>query len=119
MSSWQSLQVHLSSSQGPIDVFLCTDENRPGSPTKNGLDVNGNHTAFVKMSQGELSSGCFYQEYCLHWQDMLLTENSPKTSILMHFRVKAMADMDLEFCAFVTGGNISYQAPAEVSALWL
>lgn len=47
----ESLQVHLSSSQGPIDVFLCTDENSPGSPLKNGLDVNANHTTFVKVSQ--------------------------------------------------------------------
>lgn len=52
----ESLQVHLSSSQGPIDVFLCTDENGPGSPLKNGLDVNGNHTAFVKVSQAGMSS---------------------------------------------------------------
>ncbi|XP_031441481.1 transcription factor E2F3 isoform X2 [Clupea harengus] len=60
----ESLQVHLSSSQGPIDVFLCTDENRPGSPTKNGLDVNGNHTAFVKMSQGK--NNCLCPHRLLH-----------------------------------------------------
>ncbi|TRY91531.1 hypothetical protein DNTS_004969 [Danionella cerebrum] len=47
----ESLQVHLSSSKGPIDVFLCTDGCDSGSLLQNGLDVNGNHPAFVKVSQ--------------------------------------------------------------------
>ncbi|KAL0165462.1 hypothetical protein M9458_037306 [Cirrhinus mrigala] len=51
--SVQSLQVHLSSSKGPIDVFLCTDGGDSGSLLQNGLDVNGNHPAFLKVSQGK------------------------------------------------------------------
>lgn len=53
--SVQSLQVHLSSSKGPIDVFLCTDGGDSGSLLHNGLDVNGNHPAFLKVSQGKNS----------------------------------------------------------------
>ncbi|KTF93027.1 hypothetical protein cypCar_00032729 [Cyprinus carpio] len=51
--SIQSLEVHLSSSKGPIDVFLCTDGGDSGSLLQNGLDVNGNHPAFLKVSQGK------------------------------------------------------------------
>lgn len=47
--------MHLSSSKGPIDVFLCTDGGDSGSPIHNGLDVNGNRTAFLKVSQGKNS----------------------------------------------------------------
>jgi len=54
--SVQSLQVHLSSSKGPIDVFLCTDGGDSGSLLHNGLDVNGNHPAFLKVSQGKNST---------------------------------------------------------------
>ncbi|XP_051991357.1 transcription factor E2F3-like [Xyrauchen texanus] len=53
----ESLQVHLSSSKGPIDVFLCTDGGDSGSLLHNGLDVNGNHTAFFKVTQEGASSG--------------------------------------------------------------
>lgn len=52
----ESLQVHLSSSKGPIDVFLCTDGGDSGSLIHNSLDVNGNHTSFLKVSQ-ECASG--------------------------------------------------------------
>ncbi|XP_072530881.1 transcription factor E2F3 [Salminus brasiliensis] len=48
----ESLQVHLSSSKGPIDVFLCTDPSGPGNPLDNGVDVNGNDTAFLRVSKG-------------------------------------------------------------------
>ncbi|KAG7325803.1 hypothetical protein KOW79_010728 [Hemibagrus wyckioides] len=47
----ESLQVHLSSSKGPIDVFLCTDASESSSPLRNGVDVNGNDTAFLRMSR--------------------------------------------------------------------
>ncbi|XP_053494583.1 transcription factor E2F3 [Ictalurus furcatus] len=47
----ESLQVHLSSSKGPIDVFLCTDTSESSSPLRNGVDVNGNDTAFLRMSR--------------------------------------------------------------------
>ncbi|XP_051728302.1 transcription factor E2F3 isoform X1 [Ctenopharyngodon idella] len=53
----ESLQVHLSSSKGPIDVFLCTDGGDSGSVLHNGLDVNGNHPAFLKVSQEAASDG--------------------------------------------------------------
>ncbi|XP_026135456.1 transcription factor E2F3-like isoform X1 [Carassius auratus] len=47
----ESLEVHLSSSKGPIDVFLCTDGG------DSGLDVNGNHPAFLKVSQEAATDG--------------------------------------------------------------
>ncbi|XP_026989714.1 transcription factor E2F3 [Tachysurus fulvidraco] len=47
----ESLQVHLSSSKGPIDVFLCTDTSESSTPLRNGVDVNGNDTAFLRMSR--------------------------------------------------------------------
>ncbi|XP_046700382.1 transcription factor E2F3 [Silurus meridionalis] len=49
----ESLQVHLSSSKGPIDVYLCTDTGETGSPLRNGVDVNGNDTTFLRMSKEE------------------------------------------------------------------
>lgn len=46
--------MHLSSSKGPIDVFLCTDTSgESSSPLRNGVDVNGNDTSFILMSRGE------------------------------------------------------------------
>lgn len=45
--------MHLSSSKGPIDVFLCTDPKESNSPLRNGVDVNGNDTAFCRMSKGK------------------------------------------------------------------
>ncbi|KAJ8334484.1 hypothetical protein SKAU_G00401230 [Synaphobranchus kaupii] len=48
----ENLQVHLTSTKGPIDVFLCPDETTTSSPLKNNvLDVNGNHSTFVKVLQ--------------------------------------------------------------------
>lgn len=57
----ENLQVHLSSTQGPIEVFLCSDDHAPSCPTKRtspGSDfssINGNHSSsspsFVKVSQ--------------------------------------------------------------------
>ncbi|XP_076864595.1 transcription factor E2F3 isoform X2 [Brachyhypopomus gauderio] len=44
----ESLQVHLSSSKGPIDVFLCAD---PSGPSHNCVDLNGNDTSFLKVSK--------------------------------------------------------------------
>ncbi|XP_064203886.1 transcription factor E2F3 isoform X1 [Anguilla rostrata] len=53
----ENLQVHLTSSKGPIDVFLCPEETAASSPLKNNvLDVNGNHSTFVKVLQ-EYASG--------------------------------------------------------------
>uniref|UniRef100_A0AAZ3ST80 E2F transcription factor CC-MB domain-containing protein n=1 Tax=Oncorhynchus tshawytscha TaxID=74940 RepID=A0AAZ3ST80_ONCTS len=60
----ESLQVHLSSTQGPIEVFLCSDDHAPSSPLKNNSApnenghpsssyVSGNSTSFLKVSQGE------------------------------------------------------------------
>uniref|UniRef100_A0A672SHW7 E2F transcription factor 3 n=1 Tax=Sinocyclocheilus grahami TaxID=75366 RepID=A0A672SHW7_SINGR len=57
----ESLQVHLSSSKGPIDVFLCTDGGDSGSLLQNGLDVNGNHPAFLKFPSSVFSCSLFFQ----------------------------------------------------------
>ncbi|XP_041759774.1 transcription factor E2F3-like isoform X1 [Coregonus clupeaformis] len=60
----ESLQVHLSSTQGPIEVFLCSDDHAPPSPLNNvalngnvhppsSSYVNGNSSSsFFKVSQG-------------------------------------------------------------------
>ncbi|XP_052325236.1 transcription factor E2F3-like isoform X1 [Oncorhynchus keta] len=67
----ESLQVHLSSTQGPIEVFLCSDDHAPSSPLKNNSAPNehahpsssssyasGNSTSFLKVSQeGNNSTG--------------------------------------------------------------
>nr|XP_013998647.1 unnamed protein product [Salmo salar] len=54
----ESLQVHLSSTQGPIEVFLCSDDHAPssalngnGHPPSSSSCVNGNSTSFLKVSQ--------------------------------------------------------------------
>ncbi|MCJ8728492.1 hypothetical protein PDJAM_G00005040 [Pangasius djambal] len=53
----EGLQVHLTSSKGPIDVFLCPDENTPDSPVKNeNLSMNGNSSPFMKVLEGGNSS---------------------------------------------------------------
>ncbi|KAK1794771.1 hypothetical protein P4O66_009974 [Electrophorus voltai] len=46
----EGLQVHLTSTKGPIDVFLCPDENTPDSPVKTEEPgLNGNSSPFVKV----------------------------------------------------------------------
>ncbi|KAL7886761.1 hypothetical protein AOLI_G00044820 [Acnodon oligacanthus] len=53
----EGLQVHLTSTKGPIDVFLCPDENTPDSPVKNeGLCLNGNSSPFMKVLEDGSSS---------------------------------------------------------------
>lgn len=42
LSHAQSLQVHLSSTQGPIEVFLCSDDPMPMEAT-DGSVANGSH----------------------------------------------------------------------------
>ncbi|TNN02345.1 transcription factor E2F3 isoform X1 [Takifugu rubripes] len=48
----ESLSIHLTSTQGPIDVLLCPDDDsHPTSPVKNGgTDINGN-SPFLKVLQ--------------------------------------------------------------------
>ncbi|XP_053182320.1 transcription factor E2F3-like [Scomber japonicus] len=48
----ESLSIHLTSTKGPIEVLLCSDEeNDPRSPVKNGnMDINGN-SPFLKVLQ--------------------------------------------------------------------
>lgn len=49
----QGLQVHLTSTKGPIDVFLCPDENSPDSPVKNeNSSLKGNSSPFMKVLDG-------------------------------------------------------------------
>ena len=57
---FQSLSIHLTSTKGPIDVLLCSDEESdPKSPVKNGnVDVNGN-APFLKVLQGLVQSFVF------------------------------------------------------------
>uniref|UniRef100_A0A8C9QSG6 E2F transcription factor 3 n=1 Tax=Scleropages formosus TaxID=113540 RepID=A0A8C9QSG6_SCLFO len=71
----ESLQVHLTSTQGPIDVFLCPDENVPSSPTKN---VNGNGSPFVRVLQEGTSSDVSNIPDC----PVTVTNISPLTSPL-------------------------------------
>ncbi|RVE62394.1 hypothetical protein OJAV_G00156710 [Oryzias javanicus] len=47
----ESLSIHLTSTKGPIEVLLCTEENDVRSPVKNGgADINGN-SPFLKVVQ--------------------------------------------------------------------
>lgn len=48
----QSLQVHLTSTKGPIDVFLCPDENQMESPTKDTAHAEGSASSstFLRVS---------------------------------------------------------------------
>ncbi|KAK3572232.1 hypothetical protein QTP86_027187 [Hemibagrus guttatus] len=53
----EGLEVHLTSTKGPIDVFLCPDENTPDSPVKN--DDSGlirNSSPFMKVLEDGDSS---------------------------------------------------------------
>ncbi|KAF4087663.1 hypothetical protein AMELA_G00073160 [Ameiurus melas] len=53
----EGLQVHLTSTKGPIDVFLCPDENTPNSPVKNeNSSMNGNSSPFMKVLEDTNSS---------------------------------------------------------------
>ncbi|XP_058248911.1 transcription factor E2F3-like [Hemibagrus wyckioides] len=53
----EGLQVHLTSTKGPIDVFLCPDENTPDSPVKNeNSGLIGNSSPFVKVLEDGDSS---------------------------------------------------------------
>ncbi|KPP66917.1 hypothetical protein Z043_114542 [Scleropages formosus] len=62
-------EVHLTSTQGPIDVFLCPDENVPSSPTKN---VNGNGSPFVRVLQG----GLVRQKWCKTSAEVILPKGT-------------------------------------------
>ncbi|XP_052000232.1 transcription factor E2F3-like [Xyrauchen texanus] len=53
----EGLQMHLTSTKGPIDVFLCPDENPTDSPVKNGsCVVKGSSSPFMKVLD-DTSSG--------------------------------------------------------------
>ncbi|KAL0963352.1 hypothetical protein UPYG_G00305160 [Umbra pygmaea] len=55
----ESLSVHLTSSKGPIEVFLCPEENTVSSPTKTGsMDGSGGSVPFLKVSD-EKATDCF------------------------------------------------------------
>lgn len=62
----QSLSIHLTSTKGPIEVLLCSDEeNDPRSPVKNGnMDINGNST-FLKVLQGLFQLGVSVDAQCV------------------------------------------------------
>lgn len=47
------MQVQLTSTKGPIDVFLCPDENTPDSPVKKeNPGLNKNSSPFMKVLEG-------------------------------------------------------------------
>nr|XP_055066755.1 transcription factor E2F3-like [Misgurnus anguillicaudatus] len=53
----EGLQVHLTSTKAPIDVFLCPDENTVESPVKNGnCGIKGNSSPFMKVLDDASSS---------------------------------------------------------------
>lgn len=57
----EGLQIHLSSTKGPIDVFLCTDSDSDSdSPLHNGVDVNGNNTGLCRggTKDTEMANSC-------------------------------------------------------------
>ncbi|KAA0702927.1 Transcription factor E2F3 [Triplophysa tibetana] len=54
----EGLQVHLTSTKAPIEVFLCPDENATDSPVKNGNSVvKGDTSPFMKVLDDASSSG--------------------------------------------------------------
>ncbi|KAJ8273140.1 hypothetical protein GJAV_G00097900 [Gymnothorax javanicus] len=76
----ENLQVHLTSTKGPIEVFLCPDDTTDNSPRKsNLLDVNGNHSTFVKILQ-EYASGSSVSG--VPYSPVTVTAISPLTSPL-------------------------------------
>ncbi|XP_052002454.1 transcription factor E2F3-like [Xyrauchen texanus] len=53
----ESLQVHLTSTKGPIDVFLCPDESTTDSPVKNSsFGVKESSSPFMKVLNDASSS---------------------------------------------------------------
>ncbi|XP_052003301.1 transcription factor E2F3-like [Xyrauchen texanus] len=53
----ESLQVHLTSTKGPIDVFLCPDESATDSPVKNSsFGVKESSSPFMKVLNDASSS---------------------------------------------------------------
>nr|XP_029501276.1 transcription factor E2F3-like [Oncorhynchus nerka] len=87
MFVYQGLSVLLTSTKGPIEVFLCPEENI-GSPVKNGgPDVQGNSSPFLKVS-AESSTGRGSNDYVLPDPSAVMVTNlspitSPFTSLLL------------------------------------
>lgn len=71
----QSLQIHLASTQGPIEVYLCPEETETHSPVKtNNQDHNGNipkptskgkNSVFViwKLFESKVTKRILYQNH--------------------------------------------------------
>ncbi|XP_062952743.1 transcription factor E2F3 isoform X3 [Cynocephalus volans] len=54
----ESLQIHLASTQGPIEVYLCPEETETHSPMKtNNQDHNGNITKPISKDLASTNSG--------------------------------------------------------------
>nr|XP_014344652.1 PREDICTED: transcription factor E2F3 isoform X1 [Latimeria chalumnae] len=71
----ENLQVHLTSTQGPIEVYLCPEENGTNSPQKTAnLDQNGN-TSKSLNSQDTSSDGSMQVD-----SSVAVTSFSPFTS---------------------------------------
>ncbi|KAJ8291093.1 hypothetical protein GJAV_G00021290 [Gymnothorax javanicus] len=55
----ESLQVRLTSTKGPIDVFLCPEENEAACASVDRvIDVNGNSSPFLKVLDDGAGSSC-------------------------------------------------------------
>ncbi|KAM9403929.1 transcription factor E2F3-like isoform 1-T1 [Salvelinus alpinus] len=83
----EGLSVLLTSTKGPIEVFLCPEENA-SSPVKNGgLDVQGNSSPFLKVS-AESATGSSGNDYVPPAPSAVMVTNlspitSPFTSLLL------------------------------------
>ncbi|XP_041758440.1 transcription factor E2F3 [Coregonus clupeaformis] len=84
----ESLSVHLTSTKGPIEVFLCPEENTTSSPVKNGSpDVKGNSSPFLKVS-AESATGSSSNNHVAPAPSVVTVTNlspitSPFTSLLL------------------------------------
>ncbi|XP_014003507.2 transcription factor E2F3 isoform X1 [Salmo salar] len=84
----EGLSVLLTSTKGPIEVFLCPEENNASSPVKNGSpDVQGNSSPFLKVS-AESATGGSSKDYVAPAPPAVMVTNlspitSPFTSLLL------------------------------------
>ncbi|XP_029599400.1 transcription factor E2F3 [Salmo trutta] len=84
----EGLSVLLTSTKGPIEVFLCPEENNASSPVKNGSpDAQGNSSPFLKVS-AESATGGSSEDYVAPAPPAVMVTNlspitSPFTSLLL------------------------------------
>ncbi|XP_076136270.1 transcription factor E2F3-like isoform X1 [Alosa pseudoharengus] len=88
----QNLQVHLTSTKGPIDVFLCPEESEMDSPIKNGGQSSAS-TTFMKVSD-DSDKRCSSPAVAV---TNLSPIDSPFTSLLLQTEDQNPAASDLSF----------------------